>query len=104
MPHDPITANRIKFLCESILLKPSYKVLTAPNNYVRNIQLQKWDLDSLNTEFKVFETELFVYGILPTKAFFYLQPDGRVALSGYEHFAFKMLRPDGSWYSQEPEN
>lgn len=103
MPHDPITANRIHYLCESIMIKPSYRILSAPTNFIRNVQLNPWDLDILYKEFKVLETELFVYGFLPTKASFFLQPDGRVALSGYEHFAFKMLRPDGSWYSQEPE-
>ena len=102
MSHDPITTNRIHFLCQTILNKPSYKVLSAPLYYSRNRVIDSWDLNVVHVEFKNFETELFSLGFIPTKAIFYLQPDGKVALSGYEHFSFKMLRPDGTTYALAP--
>jgi hypothetical protein len=102
MPHDPITTNRIHFLCQSILSKPSYKVLTAPLNCSRVRQLNTWDLDTLYAEFKNLETELYVYGFIPSNASFFLQPNGMVSLTGFEYFSFKMVRPDGSVYSLAP--
>ena len=104
MSHDPITTNRIHFLCQTILNKPSYKVLSAPYHYVRNREINSWDLNIVYEEFKKFEIELFSFGFIPTKAIFYLQPDGKVALTGYEHFSFKMLRPDGTFYAFAPSS
>ena len=102
MPHDPITTNRIHFLCQTILTKPSYKVLIAPLNFSKNRYLDSWDMNLLHQEFKNFETELFIYGFYATDILFYLQPDGRVALDGFENFSFKMSRPDGTFYALAP--
>ena len=79
-------------------------MLKAPPTFSKSRELNEWDLDRLTTEFNSFRSELFIRGFIVNNYALYLQSNGTVALDGFEHFGFKMLRPDGTWYSQEPNN
>jgi hypothetical protein len=104
MPHDPLTTSRIHFLAQTILNQPHYGILKAPTTFTKSRELYEWDLDRLNVEMKLFKTELFEKGFIAENYTFYLQTSGFVAIDGFEHFSFKMLRSDGTWYGQEPNN
>lgn len=104
MPHDPLTTSRIQFLAQTILNQPHYIVLKAPTTFTQSRELYEWELDRLSLEMKMFKAELFSKGFIPESYTLYLQTNGQVAIDGFQNFCFKMTRPDGSWYSQEPNN
>ncbi len=104
MPHDPVTTSRIHLLCNTILSQPYYTVLKAPQTFIMSRELNYWDLDRLSVEVKLLNAELFARGFILKNFTLYLQPNGTVAIDGFEFFGFKMLNPDGSWYCKEPEN
>ena len=101
--HDPLTQKRIQLLCQRIVESPFYNCLRAPELCVKENEILEEDMDdNLLNEWHVFKGELFKYGFIPNSYCFFQQPDNTVAITGFESFHFKMLRPDGSWYSQAP--
>lgn len=102
-PHDALTQERIRILCESILSNTAkYSILIAPSQFIRQRELNEHDLNQLFYEMTNLKWDLLKEGFLPRGYSFYLQPDGKVAITDFDMFGFKILRPDGSWFGLYP--